>query len=408
MLHGLGVRRGTWLVAACWALAAVADGFRNPPTTAEALGKAGKHIVWVDDPSALYFNPANLSECLAPQAQLSAVVGYSRVTYEGPLGHTETERPWSLLPAAAMAWPLPGSAVTAGFGVYVPYGRQTRWDPDGDLRYAAPVYSQMTVLDLTPAVAWRVSESLSVGAGLDVYYGRLQFKQHLPVLPSSRVSADADGWGCGGNAGVTWRPTPRQRLALTCRTPFDLTFDGDLETEALPWPAADSSGVETTFKFPTIVALGYGVQVTETVRLEANVEWLQFSRFKTMSVQAGDNQPLVDAMGLGHAPQNWDDTWTFGVGCDWQVTPVWSLRAGYLYLPSPIPDETFAPSALDVDQSLVSVGVGYQSGSHALDVAYAVGLFETRRVASNQNPLYAQSDYAFDGHLVAVTYTYSF
>ncbi len=192
------------------------------------------------------------------------------------------------------------------------------------------------------------------------------------------------------------------------RTPFDLEFSGDLETAGIPAPAVAASDVETTFKFPTIVALGYGVRLTETVRIEANVEWLEFSRFKTMKIDAGDNNPLVGALGLASTPQNWDDTWTFGLGADWRFAPEWTLRAGYLYLQSPIPNRTFAPSALDVDQSVVSVGLGYQRGRHALDIAYALGLFKTRRVRANQNPLYQQGSYDFQGHLAALTYTYSF
>jgi len=292
--------------------------------------------------------------------------------------------------------------------VHVPYGRQTRWDSSGAFRYAAPVYSQMTVPDFSSALAWRVTDSVSIGAGLDMYYGRLQMRQMLPIFQQSRVTVDADGYAVGGNAGIMWQVTSNQRLALTYRSPFDLTFKGDMETTDVPPPAVDSSDVETTFKFPTIVALGYGIQLTETIRVEADIEWLQFSRYKTMAIDAGDNNALIGMMGLSNTPQNWDDTWTFGLGPEWRFAHDWTLRAGYLYLQSPIPDSTFAPTSLDVDQSLVSVGLGYQKGRHSVDLAYALGIFDKRSVHSNQNPLYQQGTYEFQGHLAALTYTYAF
>ena len=344
--------------------------------------------------------------------QVSSLVGYSHADYSGQLGQTETETPWSLLPAFALAWPLHATDqktdLALGLGLHVPYGRQTRWDAGGVFRHAAPVYSKMMVTDLSPELAWRISDSVSVGAGLDMYYGRLQFRQFLPILPDSRITADTDGYAVGGNAGVTWRMTPNQRLALTYHSPFDLKFKGDMETVDIPPPAVASSDVDTTFKFPTIVSLGYGIQLTETVRVEADVEWLQFSRYKSMAIDAGNNNALVGALGLADTPQNWDDTWTFGLGADWRFMPDWTLRAGYKYLPSPIPDTTFAPTALDVDQSVVSVGLGYQIGRHTIDLAYALGLFDTRRVHANQNPLYQQGTYEFEGHLAALTYTYAF
>jgi long-chain fatty acid transport protein len=390
------------LAQALWA-----DGFRNPPDTAAALGKAGKNIVWVDDASALFYNPANLVDVPSPQVQVSGLLGYSHVDYHGQLGRTETEKPWSLLPAVALAWPLNGTDWALGIGVHVPYGRQTRWEEDGAFSYAAPVLTKMMVMDISPEVAWRVSESVSIGAGLDFYYGNLKFRQLLP-FPGARVTAEADDFAIGESAGLTWRLTPRQRLALTYHSPFDMRFSGDMETVGVPPPAVAESDIDTTFKFPTIVALGYGVQLVDTVRVEANVEWLQFSRFKTMTVEAGDNDPLVGLMGLASTPQNWKDTWTFGLGADWSFAPDWMLRAGYLILQSPIPDDTFAPSALDVDQSVVSAGLGYRSGLHAVDVAYAIGLFDTRRVSGNQNPLYQQGTYDFQGHLAALSYTYTF
>lgn len=393
-----------------WIQAAWADGFRNPPDTAAALGKAGNHIVWVDDASAVFYNPANLVDVQSRQIQISSLVGYSHAEYSGQLGWTETEKPWGVLPAFALAWPLLKTDqitdLALGFGVHVPYGRQTQWEMDG----ALPIFTKMSVVDASPALAWRVSDSVSIGAGLDLYYGRLQFRQllgaPLPFPPGSSIEADADGFAVGGNAGITWRMTPRQRLALTCRSPFDLTFSGEMNTENIPGAAA-TSDLETTFNFPTIVALGYGIKLTETVSVEAKVEWLQFSRNKTMAIDAGANSPLAGALGLANSPQNWNDTWTFGIGPEWRFARDWTLRAGYLYLQSPIPDETFAPTALDVDQSVVSVGLGYQSGRHTIDFAYALGIFDTRRVHDNQQPLY-DGTYEFQGHLLALTYTYAF
>lgn len=215
----------------------------------------------------------------------------------------------------------------------------------------------------------------------------------------------------GGNAGITWRITERQRLALTYKAPFDLKYEGEMETVNIaspPFPAsAAESDLETTFKYPTIIALGYGIQITETVRVEAKVEWLEYSRYKTMSIDAGENSALASTLGLADAPQNWNDTWTFGIGPEWRFAPEWTLRAGYLYLQSPIPDETFAPSALDVDQSVVSAGLGYQTGAHAVDLAYAIGIFNDRDISVAENALYAGT-YEFEGHLIALSYTYKF
>lgn len=395
-----------WMIACVVVLNSCADGFRNPPDTAAALGKAGKHIVWVDDASAVFYNPANMVDVSSRQVQVSTLLGYSRADYTGPFGRTETERPWGVLPAFSLAWPLAETGLALGFGAHVPYGRQTQWDSDGPF----PIFTKMSVMDFSPAVAWRVTDTLSIGAGLDIYYGRLQFRQYVPfspLMPAGKASGDADGFAVGANAGVTWQFTENQRLALTCRSPFDLKFKGDMEAGGFPSPpfppTVPESDLDTTFQFPTIIALGYGIQLTETLRVEANVEWLTFSRNKTMRVNAGANDPLAGLLGLSNSPQNWNDTWTFGLGADWRFAKEWTLRAGYLYLQSPIPDSTFSPLVQDVDQSIVSVGFGYEHGRHGIDIAYALGIFEKRRVGATK-----QDHFDFEGHVAALSYTYSF
>mgnify|MGYP001181007395 CR=1 FL=1 len=378
--------------------AAWADGFRNPPDTAAALGKAGNNMVWCDDATAVFNNPANLVDVPSRQVQLSGMLGYSHADYRGALGATKTVAPWGVLPAFDMAWPLHETDLALGLGSHVPYGRQTKWDSDGPI----PLSSQMSVADISPELAWRISDSVSVGAGLDVYYGHLGFKS--APMPNSTVKADADGYAFGGNAGITWRMTPDQRLALTYRAPFDLTFRGKMKTDGIPPPVAvPESDLDSSFSFPTIVALGYGIRLTEKVRVETKVEWLEFSRNRTMCVNAYENAPLATALNLANAPQNWSDTWTFGIGPEWDFIKNWTLRAGYLYLQSPIPDSTFSPMAMDVDQSVASAGLGYKYGRHAVDLAYAIGIFDKRHAGVNR-----QDTYDFQGHLAALTYTYSF
>ena len=44
--------------------AALADGYRNPPPTAEGIAKSGVNSVFVDDASAIAYNPANLTSRL--------------------------------------------------------------------------------------------------------------------------------------------------------------------------------------------------------------------------------------------------------------------------------------------------------------------------------------------------------
>lgn len=417
-MNGRDRRMRTAAVVAVGCLASVvvlADGFRNPPEVAEALGRSGGRVAHLEGPGAIFNNPANIVGTGEASGCVSVLAGVSEADYEGPLGKAETDSSVSFLPAVAGVMPLKDRAVWIGAGVHVPFGRSTRWEKDGAFRYAAPYYTQMSVVDLKPVVAWKMGERVAVGVGLDLYASELEFRQIVPwgmltgnpADGEAKLTAEGDGTAVGASAGLTWDVARGHRVALTYRSPFDVTYKGDMEFSRVPESAATmaapASDFETEFKFPTIVALGYGVQVGKRLRLEANVEWLEFSRFKTLTVDGGVNDGFLAASGLKRMEQDWKDTWTYGVGADWQVTPDWVLRAGYIRLESPAPDRTFMPSMIDTDQSVVSVGAGYRRGRHTFDLGYGLALFDSRRVRGNQNPAY-DGHYEFEGHLAAVAY----
>ncbi len=122
------------------------------------------------------------------------------------------------------------------------------------------------------------------GAGRDVVRIGIQ-ADALAVVPNLEANPKGDGVGLGGNLGITWNITDRQRLAVTYRSPITIDYSGTTEFN-------NSGGVpDTSFnsqiKFPTIVSVGYGFQVSDTIRLETDVEWVQFSRFKKFAGHCG-------------------------------------------------------------------------------------------------------------------------
>lgn len=399
-------------------ISALADGYRNPPDGALALGRIGGRIVDVDDASAVLHNPANLADLDKITIQPAVTFGYSEKRFTDLQGnHTTTEDPWRMLPSANATMPLKPGVLTLGVGLSVPYGQSTRWDENSLFRYTAPYYARMKVIDLSPAIGVKVTDRISVGAGVDLYKGDLKFQQFVPwsmmtknaTSPDGIMSFSGDGYAVGGNAAVKVKITEAQHVALTYKLPFNMDYDGDFNLSNIPngVPATPSSDFNTKIKYPQIAAVGYSVRVTDTIRLEANVEWLEHSRNQSLDMDIGANNALLNSLSTNSIAQNWKNTWTFGLGGDWQFAQNWLLRAGYVYMPTPVPQQTLMPSAAEEDQSVVSVGVGYRRLHHSVDVALAQGLFNGREVRNNQVPSY-NGDYDFCSTLLGVSYQYAF
>lgn len=401
------------------------EGFRNPPPGAFNLGRAGGRIAHVDDSSAALQNPANLVDLTRPEVQFSPSVVYIHVDYESPAGaEAETKNPWKLLPNLFGSLPLADGKCAVGLAVTAPYGLSNEWEEDGafadptSLRYTAPHFAELKSLLVNPAFSIRLGEHFQAGVALDVMWSQLTFEQFYPwfIFPGSTgtepdgvAKAKGDGWGFGGNVGLTWQIAPRHRLAATCRTPISVDYEGYFEVGGITPTAAalgaqSRSDFRTRANFPTRVAVGYGWRVTDRVRLEANVEWLQFSRFQSLDLDVDENAFLLGSTSL---KQDWNDTFTAGLAGDWQFAPNWTLRAGYQFYQTPVPEKTFSPTIPDADQNVLTLGLSYRYRRHSLELAYGLDFYDHRRIENNQTPAF-NGDYDITVHMVALAYRLSF
>ena len=55
----------------------------------------------------------------------------------------------------------------------------------------------------------------------------------------------------------------------------------------------------------------------------------------------------------------------------------------------------------------MSLGLGYTTGAHTIDVAYTYSIYEDREASLFENQAYP-GDYDIDSDLVGLTYSYSF
>ncbi len=106
-------------------------------------------------------------------------------------------------------------------------------------------------------------------------------------------------------------------------------------------------------------------------------------------------------------PRDWWYTFNLGAGGEWAFSEGWRARLSYQHYQSPVPERTFSPTITDATQKVVTVGLGYRSGRHRLDLAYSRVFYDDRRIAVNQNPAYL-GEYEIAVHLISVGYGFSF
>jgi long-chain fatty acid transport protein len=371
-----------------------ADGFRNPPEGARAIGAFGGHRAFADDANANIHNSANMVDLEQPMTQINTTFGYGRTTFEKAGVSEQTETPFFAIPGFSTVAPFGEGKYAAGLSVYIPYGRSVEWKDTGYFASSGLSYAgSMSVADVTPNVAMRVTDSLSVGVGADLYYGSV--KQWTFVGPGVKSKLLADGQTIGWNCAATWKMTEKQRLAATYRSPFNIKYHGTDELTG-----GTKGDIDGNIEYPTIVGLAYGIELTDTLKVEANGEWLDFSQYQNLKI----NDPLI---AWPVSEQRLKETWTAGLGAAWKFKPQWTLRSGLMYLKNPTPNYTYSPLGPDDNQGVASLGLGYETGHHAFDIGYACGIFNGRSVSGNKYSV-CDGQYDYNVQLLSLSYGYKF
>ena len=399
--------------------ATYSEGFRNPPPGAFSLARAGGRRAQIDTADAAYHNPANLVNIPGITAEFSPTIVYLEVEHESALSgqHAETTDPVKFLPHAFATFEIVPGKFSAGLAVTTPFGLSNEWDQEGAFgdggfyRNATAWFTELMTIDVSPTVSWRIHERVSIGGGLDLFWSELTLKQFYPPfpgfgIPENPVKAQGDGMGVSGNIGITWNITDKQRVAATYRAPFDIEYEGDLEFENNPQlpGASQKSDFESEIDFPGIFGFGYGIELTDAIRLESNVEWIQFSRFERLPLNVGSNTGFFPT----EIDQDWDDTFTIGLAGDWRFARDWTWRAGYQYYESPVPDHTFSPTIPDANQHAITTGISYSAGAHRAEFSYGYIHYDDRDIDNSGTAAVFNGHYEMLVHLFSVGYTYQF
>ena len=217
---------------------------------------------------------------------------------------------------------------------------------DFDNDWAGRYYIQkeeFTTAFANGSVGYRVADWLSVGAGVGVVHGELEYKAAL----NNRLDGGADGRikfddtdaDIGFNAGLLIEPRRGTRVGLTYISEVDFDFKdknlfsgaGPLLNEALQLTGVAGATTKLKWTLPEQVMLGIHQDLSDSLAIMGNVGWQNWSEFGQIGVSldsATSRSTTADA--------DFDDTWHVALGARYRVSPLWSVSAGVAYDSSPV------------------------------------------------------------------------
>lgn len=400
---------------------AEAGSFQAPSIGARATGMAGAYVAVVDDPLAIYWNPAGLSQVEGQQIILGSTFVKGYASYETLIGQTEDNEPeWQPIPHLALSLPI-NDTVTWGVGFYTPFGLKQEWSDNAAYKYNS-IESEISLSKLHTAASWRVNETFVAGAGVGWDWANLDAKSvsllsSFPPSPfpsETDTDSTADGENYSGNAGFLWSPTEAWSIGGVWRTQTDVDFDGTL-TLTTGVSQEQTRNFDLEFTFPQNVSIGACYKGLEKWLFAAQVDWTGWSSMDTL-VQKLDSPisiynptppffTVTDEIVIG---RNWKDTYSFHLGTEHELNPNLALRAGYMWDPTPVPAETLDPLMFDSSMHRFSVGLGYTCGNWEINGAYMYSLGATEEARDSENAYPTDGDYSGKSHVAEITLRYRF
>ena len=135
-----------------WGGVSFAGGYAIPPQTAKTQSMGSAATAGVNDPSAVYVNPAALSQVDGNQI-------LAGLTYINTIGSVKNSGARSrnlhdddFLPNLFANYHIPNSNFSLGIGSYTPFGLATTYKPGSFTRYAAE-RSELRTIFVTPTIA---------------------------------------------------------------------------------------------------------------------------------------------------------------------------------------------------------------------------------------------------------------
>ncbi len=209
--------------------------------------------------------------------------------------------------------------------------------------------TRMTTMNFNPVAAYRLTDWITVGAGLQVQYYDANLQNVQAVAPGVAGTGYLRGndWGVGFTAGVLIEPTAYTTIGIGYRSRIKHEVKGRSGIQGIAAP------VPSTFNFttPDILTASVSHAVTDNFSVHGTFEWANWSLFDSIVVQT----PGLTTV----RPQNWEDTYSGFGGVSWDVDEKTTIGGGIGYTTA-VTDGSTSSISPDGDRITVAAGISHQ------------------------------------------------
>lgn len=341
-----------------------------------AAGNAAR----AEDASTVFTNPAGMTRLTGSNVTLAAAAVYAHAEFDpgagtGPQTGDDGGNAVGWVPGGSFFFSQQvGKDFAVGIGAFSYFGGAVDYNDAWVGRYYVQ-QSTLAGLTLMPAVAYRVNDMLSVGAGLNVMYGMFETEKAVhniePGVDGTLKLKDNE-WGYGANIGALLEFDTGTRIGATYLSEVKLDFNdvpsfenlGPGLSTVLAARGLDTASIDLGITVPQCVMVSFYQKLGDRFALLGNVGWQDWSSFGKVEVGVNTADPVSLV-----TESNFKDTWHGALGAQFKPIPRLLLSAGFSY-DSPMFSNAYRPPSLPIGATC-RYGLGTQ---YALNDKVKIGL----------------------------------
>jgi long-chain fatty acid transport protein len=199
-----------------------------------------------------------------------------------------------------------------GLGVNVPFGMKNSYQADWVGRYQA-IDSKLVTININPALSLKVTEKVSIGAGINIQYLRSKLTNAidfgtvclqvldpascgsqglLPQAADGHVALKGDSVGLGYNVGVFYSPNQDTRLGVSYRSKIEHDVQGNADF-SVPGNAIGltrsgsfvDTNAKTSVTMPDNVMFGFSYRLNSHWAISADALWTRWNHIQELRTE---------------------------------------------------------------------------------------------------------------------------
>ncbi len=324
--------------------------------------------------SSIFYNPANMVKTGGTSLSLTAGIRPFKEKIEESSGNIyyNSQRYYEI-PNISLLVPL-GGRVRFAIGRFPM--KDLNYEYERDIYSAGKLTEQYSFIQdgsisaVTPAMALMISNSISLGFGVNIFSGAADLKDLSIDVESDRtlIKSEMSASGTSFDIGINWKPSTTLSFGFKMRPEYRMDFERtrkqkefDWDTANKTWDSPEVSETESTLEVtnPQIMAFGINYEFWEremsSFALDiVKTSWKDFRYKETKDTTDPDYDKSVDP--------DFYDTYQIRAGVEHSLNVSTLLRYGFVYMPG------YAKSAYDA--TFFTAGVGFPL-NNSLDINIA-------------------------------------